>query len=312
MGNLQRLLEYRNADEDTRQHLLATNNYPDTYKKFLVKGQQADINELVISETLKTVISSAEERRVLRNIFPTEMTGSFKFINSFNTWTSAYSDYVPELGGIPYHSSQPSGNTLEVQKWGIASRITDNLIEDNKWNQIELEVASIGERLENTVNQVGISELLEGHSNTPADVDPAGAKIALDDILRAYKAVKDKHYRPSDLIVTPTAMRWLCSGNSSNVFSWLNNMEIGLHVLHDTTNSLVTSKFWDDTDASSHYQAILCDADKYARLVIARDITVQTSNNWKTIELGLKDLAGTIRFKFAINDSGAAVRILAK
>jgi hypothetical protein len=313
MGKLAQLLNYKYSNTDERERLLARNNFDATHKKFLLKGTEADVDELIISTVGETVNQGAQERRLFRDILPLENTQSFKFKNTFEKNIDAYGEEVAEAGSIPVRASAISGSTYEVKKFGAAANITRNFFEDYKFNTIELEVKNLGQIIENTINRETIGTLLEDHNGTtPTDVDPAGAKIAISDLGLAYEKIVDLHYRPSHIILNGKSAYWLTSGNSSNLFDYARLMNLDISVCHDEPDSNVYTKYWDDNDAASHYNAIVMDADKYGKIYIKRDITVQTNNNWKSIETGLLTLAATVRFKVVTNDSQACCRIFSK
>jgi hypothetical protein len=311
MGDLTRLLEYKYASEDKRRSLLAKNNYSDVHKKFLLKGNEADVNELVIEEVTKTVTFGANSRAIFRNILATEYNViTYKFKNSFDIGVDDYAFKVSELGEIPVKSSKISGNTHTFCKYGCAGNVTREMIDDCHFSAIELEVKSLGAKLENTLNQQVLGALLDGGSAT-YDVDPAGSKIKTYDVGVAYQKLRDNQYgRSATCVLSPTALYWVTSGNS-NFLDWAKLTGVNVVVVDDATHSDATS-FWDSTDSANHYQGMIFDSDLYSKLFIRRDITVRSENNWRTLEGGFQTLYATMRFKTVAQHNKAISRILTK
>jgi len=320
MSKLTELLKYYNSNSYDRNKIYNSNKFKyivlnsyNSEQKELLKGNESESTTLVIDEVLKTVADGAEKRAVFRKILPIFKGDSYKSNLTYSTVNEKYATITPEGGIVESQTSHISGNKVTIKKAITAPAITNEIIEDEKYSFIELELIRAGARLENTLNRECIDTLLEHHNGTtPADIDPTGSNIAAIDVYNATSSLRKLQWFPDTLIVHPTAEYRL----QADVKNWGGAFD-GSKVLMGNLKGYVldigcsfdVSKYWDDTDATSHYYGLVLDSMNYAGIIMRDDISTEKYED----PIGdLVRMTTKMRFGVGVMNNDAAVRILTK
>jgi len=151
------------------------------------------IADRLVEETDKFLIPRSEAAMVFG---PGEIPGSSIDIN-LETADSMDVRLVGEGAEFPLDQTEYTSFNLLPAKYGVAIRITRELLEDAQWNLLERNVALAGKRLAENENSIIISQSLANGTNTVS----GGAAITIANITRAMQHLEDADFNPTTLIV---------------------------------------------------------------------------------------------------------------
>jgi len=92
--------------------------------------------------------------------------------------------------------------TLEAETYGNFVPITRELIEDSKFDIIAIELEKMGRNLENQLNQMALTELLDTAGN---EHDTAGSNQGITAIIKAKALCETDGFYPDSVIMSPAA-----------------------------------------------------------------------------------------------------------
>lgn len=158
--------------------------------------------------------------------------------------------------GAAIYLDQPewTSTNLRPTKYGIAIRITREMLEDAKWNLLDYAIKIAGRRFAENENSLVVTAL-DGGANTIT----GGAAISVANITRGMQYLEDADYTPTSLFVGPEVMNDLRnidlftdysrSGNSEmlktgylgNIYG-MNVMVVSANAGYTTTTAYVTDK----------------------------------------------------------------------
>lgn len=104
---------------------------------------------------------------------------------------------VGEGAEIPLDNSEYSSFNNKPVKYGVAIRITRELMEDSKWNLLQRNIAIAGKRFAENETSLIISQSLDNANSTTA----GGAAATIANITESMQDLEDEDYDPTDLIV---------------------------------------------------------------------------------------------------------------
>jgi len=104
---------------------------------------------------------------------------------------------VAEGAEIPIDQESYSNINLKPVKWGVALRITRELMEDAKWNMLAHNVKVAGKRFAEKETELILQYALENAGNTVT----GGPAITIANITRAMQYLDDADYTPTTLFV---------------------------------------------------------------------------------------------------------------
>ena len=313
MSEFTSILEYTLADNKHKKSLMGSYSFRNSVPKAkrLLISEADDYSTLLQESTNDVIIDGAKERQCMRNILPVIYdTEGYKSKIIYGSVPTEYAEYVAEGAEIPIDVDTYSSTSITVKKAASRPMITKEMIEDGKYGMIELELKKAGARLENKLNQECIGTLLDGaNGTTPADVDPGGTHIALDDISIAYGDMSDVGWRPSKLVLHPQAAGYMQSDTNCDVIYDNGNLwNLNTYILDAVVDATKTNH-WLDTDAATNYTGLLLDSTNYAIIDMKSDISIKEFND------PINDLVGitaSMRFGCGVLNDNACVRILAK
>jgi HK97 family phage major capsid protein len=190
---------------------------------------------------------------------------------------------VGEGAEVPLDNAEYTSFNLKPVKYGVAIRITRELLEDGKWNMLERSLDMAGKKMAENENSLIISDALDNATNTVA----GGAAITIANITRAMQHLEDADYTPTTLFVGMEVLNDLRNidtfveankvGNTDMLQRGFLGTIYGLNVLKVSTNAGMTTTSAYVTDRTEAY-------------VIAEKRPLTTEG----FELATFDMSGTV------------------
>jgi hypothetical protein len=115
----------------------------------------------------------------------------------------SYAPEVAEGAEIPISDQDYTAVTLTAKKYGVRPMITDEMVADALYPVMEMEIRKAGAKLENTLNQIALTNLID---NTSANEhDASGSNLGIKAIATAIKLVKADGFIPDRIVLHPDA-----------------------------------------------------------------------------------------------------------
>jgi len=291
MGKLATLLKYGYAGNAERHRMLKKESFKKTigeeaYKTLLQSEANAIENTtLVQEEVAKTIIEGAEPFKVMREVVPVIKTKSYS-VRFVKGSAGTYAEDIAEGAAIQVDTQSYSKQDITIKKIGTRPLITNELIEDELFDVVELELKKAGARLENKLNRDVLNAMLNGSNKiTTNTVDPgAGNHIDVADIASAVGKVKKHNYLPDILLTHPTAEAYLFADSNIAYAAYAGTNEplttgrlpklLGL-TPYTLTVTDKSSPTWDDTTGGTDVTAIVFSKNDLAVIAMRRDVTIE-------------------------------------
>jgi HK97 family phage major capsid protein len=156
---------------------------------------------------------------------------------------------VAEGSEIPIDQSAYTSFNLKPVKWGVALRITREMLEDSKWNLLTHNIKVAGKRFAEKETSLIISDALDNASNTVS----GGAAITIANITRAMQYLDDSDYTGTTLFVGMEVLNDLRNidtfveankvGNNDMLARGFLGTIYGLYVIKFSTNAAPSSTY---------------------------------------------------------------------
>ena len=169
--------------------------------KELLLTEAVESTTLIQSEAHATVMEGSEPSICLRRALPTVQMKS-RTMNWTVGETGTYAPEVAEATDIPIDNQDYDTVEFVARKYGVRPLITKELIEDGLFNVAEIEMRKAGRRVENRLNQNGITELID---SAGLEHDTAGTNQGIKAIASAVSKVRAAGFNPDTLIMHPSA-----------------------------------------------------------------------------------------------------------
>ena len=279
--------------------------------QFRVDGKLEPVRELLLSETIEsttliqaeahaTVMEGSEPSICLRRALPTVGMKS-RTMNWTVGETGTYAPEVPEATDIPIDNQDYDTVEFKAKKYGVRPLITKELIEDGLFNVAELEMRKAGRRVENRLNQNGITELID---SAGLEHDCANANVGIKAIASAVSLVRAAGFNPDTLIMHPEAEAAVLqefvptnyypteaivnTGMVPNILG-LRSFTCGV------TNHSSGTETWGYGSAADEIGMVVYDSIAAAAIGMRRDITVENYDD------PIKDMVGmTVTSRFDV------------
>ena len=157
---------------------------------------------LIQTEMYATVLEGAEPWKCMRQactVLPMKA-------NTLTIPVGEVGSYAPEVAEgaeIPISDQDYTAVTLTAKKYGVRPMITDEMVADALYPVIEMEIRKAGAKLENTLNQIALTNLID---NTSANEhDTGGNNQGIKAIASAIKKVKADGFIPDRIVLHPDA-----------------------------------------------------------------------------------------------------------
>lgn len=213
------------------------------------------IHDTLIQETEKMLIPRSEAAFV---VGPAQIPGSSYDID-FTTANTLKVREVGEGAEIVLSDAEYTTSNVRPKKYGVNIRITRELMEDAKWNMLQLNVQLAGKRLAENENSLIISSALDSAANTVS----GGAAITIANITRAMQYLEDSDFKPTTLFVGNEVLNDLRNidtfveankvGNTEMLSRGFLGVIYGLNVIQVSTNAGMTTTSSYVTDKSQAY-----------------------------------------------------------
>ena len=201
------------------------------------------IHDMLIEEVDKALIPRAEAGWFFG---PGDIPGSSIDLNLV-TPNSMDVRVVAEGAEIPLDQAEYTSINLKPKKYGVAIRITRELLEDAKWNLLQHNIGVAGKRMAENENSLIVSDALDNASNTVA----GGAAITIANITRAMQYLEDSDYEPTTFFVGMEVMNDLRNIDTFVEFNKVGNRDMlasgflgtiyGMNVIKVSTNAGMTT-----------------------------------------------------------------------
>lgn len=166
---------------------------------------------------------------------------------------------VAEGAEIPLDQTEYTSTNVKPLKYGVAIRITRELLEDAKWNLLQHNVMIAGKRLAENENSLVVSLGLDNAANTVT----GGGAITIANITRAMQYLEDSDYEPTSYFVGMEVLNDLRNIDTFVEFNKIGNREMlergflgtiyGMNVMKVSTNAGMTSTSSYVTDKAHAY-----------------------------------------------------------
>ena len=163
---------------------------------------------------------------------------------------------------------------LKPIKYGVAIRITSEMMEDSKWNLLQHSVRTAGKRFAENETSLIISNALDNATNTIT----GGAAITIANITRAMQYLDDSDYTPTTLFVGMEVLNDLRNIDTFVEANKVGNTDMLQRGFLGTIYGLNVVKFSTNAAPSSTYSKYAYVTDKMHAYVIAEKRTVTIRN----------------------------------
>lgn len=170
--------------------------------KELLLSENVESTTLIQAEVHKTVMEGAEPSICLRNALQT-IPMKTKVMNWTVGETGSYAPEVAEGADIPLYNQDYASVEFKAKKYGGRPAITNELLEDSPFALAEIEMQKAGRRIENTMNQNGVTEMIDTFATN--EHDTAGNNQGIKAIAKAVSNVRAQGFIPDTLIMHPEA-----------------------------------------------------------------------------------------------------------
>lgn len=227
------------------------------------------IHDTLIEEVDKNLIPRTEAAMYFG---PAEIPGSSIDVNLVSP-NNMNVRIVAEGAEIPIDESAYTHFNLKPEKWGVALRITREMLEDGKWNLLQHNLMVSGKRFAENESKLILQDALDNATNTVS----GGAAITIANITRAMQYLDDEDYTPTTLFVGMEVLNDL-----RNIDTFVEANKVGNTDMLDrgflgTIYGLNVIKFSTNAAPSSTYSKYAYVTDRMHAYVIAekRPVTVE-------------------------------------
>jgi len=179
---------------------------------------------------------------------------------------------VAEGAEIPLDSTAFTSITFTPKKYGVAIRITREMMEDSQFNILEANLREVGRRFAENETSL-VLNALDGANTTVT----GGAALTIANITAGILAIHNQDYEPTDMIIGNEILQDLQNIDTFVEADKAGNMELmqkgyigtifGMKVAHFSTNAAPSTTY-------AKY-AYLFDRRQAYGIAIKRDITVE-------------------------------------
>ena len=181
---------------------------------------------------------------------------------------------VGEGAESPIDRVQYTSKNLKPLKYGIAIRITKEMLEDGKWNLLQHNIKYAGKRFAENETNLIITNGLDAATNTIT----GGAAITIANITRAMQYLDDEDYTPTTLFVGMEVLNDLRNIDTFVEANKVGNRDMLQRGFLGTIFGLNVIKFSTNAAPSTTYSKYAYVTDKEYAYVIAEKRSVTITN----------------------------------
>ena len=211
---------------------------------------------------------------------------------------------VAEGAEIPIDQSAYTSFNMKPVKWGVALRITREMLEDAKWNLLQHNVMVSGKRFAENETRLILSDALANYTNGVT----GGAAITIANITRAMQYLDDSDYTATTLLVGMEVLNDLRNIDTFVEANKVGNTEMLQRGFLGTIYGLNVIKFSTNAAPSTAYSKYAYVYDRMHAYAIAEKRPVTIEN----FELPVYDMSAasiTQRIKIRHLRAGAISKI---
>jgi len=202
---------------------------------------------------------------------------------------------VAEGAEIPIDQAAYTSINLKPVKWGVALRITRELLEDAKWNLLQHNIKVAGKRFAEKETELILSAALMSYANMVT----GGAAITIADITRAMQYLEDSDYTPTTLFVGMEVLNDLRNIDTFVEANKVGNRDMLARGFLGTIYGLNVIKFSTNAAPSTTYSKYAFITDRMHAYVLAEKRPVTVEN----FEMPVYDMsAASITWRFVAKD----------
>lgn len=169
-------------------------------KELLSTGTGTEGSLLIVRKIYDTLIAETQKRLIPRSeaafvVGPANIPGS-SFDIDLETANTLSLHTVAEGAGIDIDQNQYTTINVRPLKYGIGVRITNEMLEDAKWNLLQRNIEIAGKRFAENENKLVLQQL-----DTAANTVTGGAAITIANITRAMQYLEDSDFEPTTYAV---------------------------------------------------------------------------------------------------------------
>lgn len=220
-------------------------------KEFLTTGTGTEGSLLIPKKIYPTLIEESMKMLIPRElaalyIGPDQIPGSSIDINKVVEYKMKVR-LVAEGAEIPLDQTEYTSLNVKPLKYGVAIRITREMLEDSNWNLLEHNIKIAGRRFAENENSLVISKALDLAANTVS----GGAAITIANITRAIQYLEDADKVATDFIIGFEVLNDLRNIDTFVEYQKVGNTEMlqrgfvgtiyGLNVVRVSTNAGMTA-----------------------------------------------------------------------
>lgn len=208
---------------------------------------------------------------------------------------------VGEGAEIPIDQVEYTSTNLKPKKYGVAIRITTEMLEDSKWNLLQHNIKYAGKRFAENENSLIISDALDSAANTVA----GGANATIANITRLCQYLEDSDYEPTTMFIGMEVLNDLRNIDTFVEYQKVGNTEMltkgflgniyGMNVIKVSSNAGMTTT-----------TAYVIDKTQAYIIAEKRGITVE---NFKLPIFDMKGAALTQRIKVSTKRTSAIAKL---
>jgi HK97 family phage major capsid protein len=290
---------------------------------YVVDGRELSARELLLSKDIEgadlvavefynTVLEGANAMKCYRNVAPIfKMNSDVLNVPYGPTITSAITP-IAEGAEVPVNVGVYAKKTFTAQKYGLRPLITDELIEDSKYDVIAMEVARVGQRLELGLDQQMHLEYVTDATATSGDCGGSGANM-LSAISSAMAGIDGAGFKANAIVLCPVmfgALRASLAGTGSyQQNNFINGAPMAqlyglpVYVSGHTPASAANWRFTTNDDIG----ALVLDTTASGGIGMRKDITVE---NFRDPIHGLQNVVATMRYDVQAFLGGAIAKVI--
>ena len=170
-------------------------------KELLQTGSGVEGQLLIPSKIYDTLIEEVDKNLIPRSeaamyFGPSEIPGSSLDID-LATPDSMQLRLVGEGAESPIDNSAYTSFNIKPQKYGVAIRVTKEMLEDGKWNLLQHDIKLAGKRFAENETKLILQDALDNATNSIS----GGAAISIANITRGMQYLDDSDYTGTTLFV---------------------------------------------------------------------------------------------------------------
>jgi len=206
---------------------------------------------------------------------------------------------VGEGAETPIDQAMYSSTNLKPVKYGVAIRITREMLEDSKWNLLQHNIGIAGKRFAENETKLIIQDALDSATNTVS----GGAAITIANITRGMQYLDDSDYSPTTLFVGMEVLNDLRNIDTFVEANKVGNTDMLQRGFLGNIYGLNVIKFSTNAAPSSTYSKYAYITDKMHAYMIAEKRPVTVAN----FEMPVYDMsAANITQRLIVNELRAS------